>query len=268
MAPPPDALPPCSLHPIGTVRSPFATRQEAPRQPAAARGVQGRIELLPSGEMRDAIDGIEQWSHLWVVFLFDRNEGWKAKVAPPRSDRKLGVLATRAPYRPNPIGLSLVRLRRVEGHTLHVCDLDILDGSPVLDIKPYVAYSDTAPDSTDGWLKAPQDPGRDVTVRFTERATQQLDWLADRDCAWLRTQAVATLRLGGAPHAYRRIRSDGDAMRIAIKDFRLRFLTRDEGIEVLSVHSGYKRRYLARDGALPRAETPLQVHRDFMDAFG
>ena len=103
-----------TFEPIGVVRTPFTDKKDAPRQPAAARGVRGRVELIDSAEMRDAVCDLEAWTHLWIVYVFhERGEGWSPKVQPPRSDRRRGVLATRSPHRPNPIGLSAVRLERV-----------------------------------------------------------------------------------------------------------------------------------------------------------
>jgi len=259
------------LSPIGVVHSELTERGQTPRQPAAGRGLRGRIELRRGGEFSDAITDLERWSHLWVIFVFHLNDGWRGKVAPPRSATKRGVLSTRSPHRPNPIGMSLVRLERVEGHVLHVVDLDILDGSPVLDIKPYVAYADTADDARDGWLPddddAASDPGARCDVGWSERAQSQLAFLEARGCDWLRGRAQDALSLGGAPHAYRRIKPDGDAMRLSIKDFRLRFVQDGRRITIEGITSGYKRKQLQRADAEARAQTPLSVHRAFVAEF-
>ena len=259
-----------SMSPIGVVRSELYERADAARQPAAARGVVGRIELLPGGEFEHALQDLERWSHLWIIFCFHLNSHWRAKVAPPRSGVRRGVLSTRSPHRPNPIGLSLVRLSRVEGRLLHIVDVDMLDGSPVLDIKPYVAYTDSALDARHGWL--PDDPRADPIVELPvvwgAHAERQMRWLEARGCAWLRTRAQDALRLGGAPHPYRRIKPDGDAMRLSVKDFRLRF--RDDGscITIERITTGYRRKQLQRPNTKQRAQTPLSVHRDFVAAFG
>jgi tRNA-Thr(GGU) m(6)t(6)A37 methyltransferase TsaA len=126
-----------SVRPIGFVRSPFVEKVDAPRQATVAEGTVGRIEILPEYELglRD-LDGFER---IWVVFWFhEAADRPKLKVLPPRSDDKRGVFATRSPHRPNPIGMSAVRLVGVEGTVVHVRDLDILDGTPVLDLKPYL----------------------------------------------------------------------------------------------------------------------------------
>jgi tRNA-Thr(GGU) m(6)t(6)A37 methyltransferase TsaA len=130
--------------PIGYVRSPFREKADAPRQ-ATLADVTGTIELLP--EYVDGLSDLEGFDRIWVLFWFDRAEGWKPKVLPPRSTEKRGVFATRSPHRPNPIGASAIRLDRIEGNVLHVRDLDILDGTPVIDLKPYIAYADAFPDA-------------------------------------------------------------------------------------------------------------------------
>lgn len=250
-----------TLEPIGVVRSPFRERRQAPRQPRAAPEAVGTIELLPS--MKDAALDLDAWTHLWVIYGFDRNEGWRPRVLPPRSTRKRGVLATRAPRRPNPIGLSVVRLERVEGLILYVRELDMLDGTPVYDLKPYVAWSDAIPDAGHGWLEdeeaalagRPEDPKRQWRVTFAAEARAQLTWLAEQGQAELEGALRAALALGPHPHAYRRIKPDGDAMRIAIKAWRARFRHDDQNIEVLSIHSGFRRR-----------ERP-PLHEAFVDRF-
>src|SRR5690606_2334958 len=139
--------------PIGVVRSPFVQRQDAPRQSAVAPDVRGQIELFSGHGYENALSDIEQWSHLWVLFWFHLNQGWRPMVRPPRGDRRRGVFATRSPHRPNPLGLSVVKLEGRKGLLLEVSGLDILDGSPVFDLKPYVAYTDALSGAAQGWLQ-------------------------------------------------------------------------------------------------------------------
>ncbi len=123
-----------TIEPIGYVRTAIKFKDEAPRQPRASGGASGRIELLSGRNYEHALLDIEGWDHIWVLFWFHLNAGWRPKVLPPRSTSgRKGVFATRSPHRPNPIGLSAVRLERIEGLTLHVHDIDMLDGTPVLD---------------------------------------------------------------------------------------------------------------------------------------
>jgi tRNA-Thr(GGU) m(6)t(6)A37 methyltransferase TsaA len=236
-----------TLEPIGTCRTPFADKASAPRQPAAARGVRGRIELDDRAELRDALFGLEEWSHLWIIYVFDRDPHFSPKVQPPRAAAKKGVLATRSPHRPNPIGLSLVRLERVERCTLHVIDVDMVDRTPVLDVKPYVAYADTAPDATDGWL-AREDPRPAWQVRWSALAEAQRQFLEEQGVD-LGARAEQALSLGPEPHAYRRIRVEASGERVlSIKAWRVRFRAEDGArIEILRIDSGYRPADLAED---------------------
>jgi len=257
------------LKPIGVVHSPFRDKRSAPRQPAQARGVTGQIELYAQAELRDALTDLASWSHIWVLFWFHLNASFHPKVLPPRSHKKRGVFATRAPYRPNPLGMSVLRLLRVEDCKLDVSDLDILDGTPVLDIKPYVAYTDAVADASAGWLKEPvADEGPTYTVEFAPRAQQQLAWLSTRSPCDVRGLAVSVLRAGPRPHAYRRIRVRDGYSELAVKDFRVRFRVRDQAIYVFEIASGYRKSVLADEHATASELTPLSVHREFVAMFG
>ena len=135
------------FEPIGVVHSPFREKREAPRQGTANGSAEGTIELFSSSGMEHAVCDLEGFERLFLLFHFHEAKHFRPKVQPPRSSVRRGVLATRSPHRPNPIGLTVVRLWRVEGLRLHVGDLDVIDGTPVLDIKPYVPYADAFPDA-------------------------------------------------------------------------------------------------------------------------
>jgi tRNA-Thr(GGU) m(6)t(6)A37 methyltransferase TsaA len=225
--------------------------------------VAGTIDLFAGRGFEDALEGLEAWEYAWVVFVFHRNveegRGWKPKVLPPRAQAKVGVFATRSPHRPNPIGTSVVRIERVEGLSVHVRDLDLLDGTPVLDLKPYVAYADAYPDARSGWLAVP-DPRAAWEVTFSAVALEQLAWLGEhgRD---LRARIESVLALGPQPHAYRRIRKHGTGMRLALKEWRADFDVEEARIVVRGLRSGYRAKHLASDPA-------LAMHRDYEAKFG
>lgn len=138
-----------TLNPIGYLRSCFKEKFAIPRQPLLAPAAQGCIELLAPYDQADAIAGLEEISHIWVIFLFHKNleNTPRLKVRPPRlgGNKSIGVFASRATHRPNGIGQSAVRLERAEPGRLWVSGIDLLDGTPVLDIKPYVPYADSLP---------------------------------------------------------------------------------------------------------------------------
>ena len=250
---------------IGVVRSPFTEKSSAPRQAIAAADIEGTIELYPGRGFEHALEDLETWERLWIVFVFDRVEGWRPKVRPPRSTKRRGVFATRSPHRPNPIGLSAVRLIGVEGLTLRIRDVDILDGSPVLDLKPYVPYADAFPDAGSGWLERVADPIPPTPVAWSDEARAHADWLAAQGVD-LRAPVESALALGPEPNAYRRIRRVGETSQereLAVKDWRVRFTSVAQGILITSVHTGYRPRELALSDA-----PPVAIARAFLAAFG
>lgn len=250
-----------TLHPIGVVRSPLLEKARAPRQPTAAEAISGRIELLPEHE--HALADLDGFDRIWVIFWFDRATPGPRRVLPPRSHKKRGVFATRSPHRPNPIGLSALRLLSIEGLSLHVSDLDILDGTPVLDIKPYLPYADAFPDASTGWLDRP-DPLPAWRVQPSELTAQQLAWISARDGGELNARISETLALGPQPHPYRRIHRQPDGSSIlAVKDWRVRFVSSELTIVIERVMTGYRARQLAEGGS----ET-LELHREFTSLFG
>ena len=144
---------------IARIHTPFAGKFGVPRQSGLAP-TEGRIVFAPAYRNPDALRGLEGFSHLWLIWVFDRAErkDWSPTVRPPRlgGNRRMGVFATRSPFRPNPIGLSCVELAAVEwstsdGPVLHVRGADLVDGTPILDIKPYLPYCDAKPQATGGF---------------------------------------------------------------------------------------------------------------------
>ena len=256
---------PFSFEAIGVFRSPFDERSAAPRQAIVARDVEGRIELAVGHGYEDALDGLASWDFAWVLFVFHKNveqgRGWRPKIRPPRSDAKRGLFATRSPHRPNPIGLSAVRIVRVEGLVVYVRNVDILDGTPVLDIKPYVAYADAYPGAGSGWLDGGE-PERAWRVVWSDAARAQLDWLSDAGIA-LGASIESVLGTGPRPHAYRRIRPRGQGFRLAIKDWRADFVVDElrRTALVVRLSSGY------RPSEVARTES-LSVHRAFVARWG
>jgi tRNA-Thr(GGU) m(6)t(6)A37 methyltransferase TsaA len=138
-------------HPIGVTHSPFKQRQGMPIQAAFAQGASGTLELEP--QYADGLKGLEGFSHVILLYHFHLSKGCQLQVKPFLDEETHGVFATRAPRRPNAIGISVVRLERIEGTKLYVSGLDIVDGTPLLDIKPYVPQFDDRSDARIGWLE-------------------------------------------------------------------------------------------------------------------
>jgi tRNA-Thr(GGU) m(6)t(6)A37 methyltransferase TsaA len=137
--------------PIGVIHSPFREPRGTPIQPTGARGIAGTVEVLP--EYADGLQDLGGFSHIILIYHFHLSRSPSLKVKPFMDDEAHGIFAIRAPSRPNPIGISVVRLIRVEGNVLHVQDVDIVDGTPVLDIKPYVPEFDVRDVEKTGWLE-------------------------------------------------------------------------------------------------------------------
>lgn len=139
-----------TFHPIGIISTPFQEPKGTPIQPRAAAGAVGTVKVFP--EYCQGLEDLDGFSHIFLLYHFHHCQGFSLLVKPFLDEVQRGVFATRAPARPNPIGLSLVRLDRIEHDTLHVREVDMLDGTPLLDIKPFVPQFDTRDQARIGWL--------------------------------------------------------------------------------------------------------------------
>jgi tRNA-Thr(GGU) m(6)t(6)A37 methyltransferase TsaA len=258
------------FRPIGIIHTPFADRVSAPRQSYVAPDVDATIVLEPGQQFEDALSDLAGWGYLWVLYCFHLNlhKGWRPKVLPPRSAVRRGVFSTRSPHRPNPIGMSVVKLVRVDGLSIHVRGADMVDGSPVLDIKPYVAAADSIPDARAGWL-ATADPIAPYDVRWSDLAREQATWLKARHGIDLVTPVERTLALGPEPHAYRRIRKDARGFRLAVKDWRVRFVADGTGgtrtVSVTRIETGYRDGQLLASRLDDDGGDSLAAHRELRE---
>lgn len=175
-----------TLSPIAVIHTPYKEKFSVPRQPDLVQDGVGIVELLPPYNSPEAVRGLEQFSHLWLIFQFDQiQQGkWQPTVRPPRlgGNQRVGVFASRATHRPNPLGLSKVALREVEcinGKVfLHLGAVDLVDGTPIFDIKPYIAYADSEPDAKSGF--AQEKPPAKLNVEFAEQAQTLLKKLEEK----------------------------------------------------------------------------------------
>lgn len=154
------------LKPIGTIHSPFKELNGMPIQPAGAIGVKGSVEIFE--EYRSGLKDLDGFSHIILLYHFHRSQGFNLRVVPFMDSKLRGLFATRAPRRPNPIGLSIVQLDKIEDGVLQIQNVDILDGTPLLDIKPYVPEFDTQVKVRTGWLETARKTvsGRKADDRF------------------------------------------------------------------------------------------------------
>ncbi len=162
--------------PIGTIHSCYGEKFGIPRQPGLVKCATATLELLLPYDTRDALRGLDAFSHLWIIFVFHRStrEQWKATVRPPRlgGNERIGVFASRSNFRPNPIGLSVVELLEIDGTALKLGGGDFLDGTPVLDIKPYIPYADRIPEATGAFADHAPEPANHV--EFTPEAERAI----------------------------------------------------------------------------------------------
>lgn len=198
------------IAPIGIIHSCYPEKFGIPRQPGLVKSSRAELELLPPCNREEMVRGLETFSHLWILFLFHEAvaEGWRPMVRPPwlGGQKRVGVFASRSPHRPNHLGMSAVRLMAIReekrGLFLDLAEIDLLDQTPVIDIKPYIPYSDIVPDAKGGMVPPPRLVRRQVL--FTEEAAQSCDAYEQRTGNPLRRLITETLEQDPRPASQRR----------------------------------------------------------------
>ncbi len=238
---PQDAL---TLTPIAHTRSCFRDKFGVPRQPGLTRHAHADLVIAPPFDREDAFRGLETASHLWLTFQFHEavREEWRPVVRPPRlgGNRKMGVFASRSPFRPNSLGLSVVRnegLRRENGRLiLQISDHDLIEGTPILDIKPYLPFADSVPEASLGWADSP--PTERLPVVFLDEAEAQLTALPEEPYRDLRRLIEDVVSYDPRP-SFRRGREEERIYGAHLYDLNVRFrFIHDPGgerVEVLTV---------------------------------
>ncbi|MCW3174280.1 tRNA (N6-threonylcarbamoyladenosine(37)-N6)-methyltransferase TrmO [Shewanella subflava] len=227
------------INAVAVCRTPYKQKFGIPRQPGLV-DVKGYVELVPELNSLDAIRGIEQYSHLWLLFCFHENlaQGWKTTVRPPRlgGNEKLGVFATRSTFRPNGIGQSVVKLHGVVQRKGKICleisGMDLLDGTPIIDIKPYIPFSDAIINAKGGIA---QDAPELINVSYTPKAQMQLVSLAKNDkYPQLQTLISAVLAQDPRP-AYKKAKIDSKIYQVALYDLDIFWQVIEQEIVVLEL---------------------------------
>lgn len=271
-----------SFTPIGIIHTQFRKKYDAPRQPleqdtARVLGQEGIVTLLPHRNFEQALTDLAGFERIWLLYVFHENlvpetalPHWKPKVLPPRGRVKRGVFATRAPYRPNPIGQSVVTLKEIRGRQLFVGNCDLLDGTPILDIKPYLAEYDAFPESRAGWWDEAKSEERHYTLNVSLKAAQELDFLAKNKLLLLEN-IRHILERDPFPHPYHRISEmqfnasiddashDVKVYEIAYKEWRLQYTIQEQVVNILSCRSGFAPDSIPSDKLL---------HLQFAEHFG
>lgn len=251
-----------TFSPIGTYRCPYDYKQEQPRQGAfSAAG--GYIELEKGHNYEQALRDLDGFSRIWLVFVFHHNSTWKPVTNPPRNDGagRKGVFATRSPYRPNPVGLSCVKLDRIEGNRMYVSESDLLNNTPIIDIKPYIADYDSFPDASRGWLENVREA--DFEICCSDTAESKRAFLQDHG---IDLDGVIRSQLGCNPfdRTRNKIVREGDRSVIRFKSWRVLFSADQGSIRIGDIESSYT----SHDELLGNdTERDLDVHRLFSERY-
>ncbi|HBV91059.1 MAG TPA: tRNA (N6-threonylcarbamoyladenosine(37)-N6)-methyltransferase TrmO [Pantoea sp.] len=223
---------------IGVIRSPWKEKFAVPRQPGLVQDGGGELHLQPPYNQPEAVRGLEAFSHLWLLFVFHQTMagGWRPTVRPPRlgGNARMGVFATRSTFRPNPIGMSLVELKgiRIEKQQviLQLGSLDLVDRTPVVDIKPYLPFAEALPHAQAGFAQAA--PAADMPVRFSALAQQQLQ----QQSRYPNLARFISEVLAQDPRpAYRQSETQAREYAAWLMDFNVRWRIDDAGTEVIAI---------------------------------
>ena len=238
-----------SFEPIGILETCFVEKFGAPRQSGMIPAARGILKLKPDPAYRDAVRHLETFSHVWIIFHFHDllDSAWKPLISPPRIDApgRIGLFASRSPHRPNALGMSAVKLERIDleaagGIEIHLSGIDVLDGTPVYDLKPYVPYVDCIPSASAGWT-ASEIPK--FEVRFSDKSLKQLenfkrDKVGPEDLAILITQ---TMEYDPRPTSQRKAlplsepKNDGLQFAFRIAAFDIHWSIQEQGLLINSI---------------------------------
>jgi len=227
------------LVPIGVIRTPYHSKYAAPRQPGTSiKRTVGVITLNAGSNFEQALKDLKGFGYIWILFWFHENTNWKPLVLPPVNDRiKRGVFATRSPHRPNPIGLSLCKLLEVKGRTIRVENPDMLDGTPILDIKPYLPHAESHPGARTGWIgESNEQSPRPYKVVIAPEVRSALKLVEREERREIVDYLKEILARDPHPHVYRRIKvsSDGTSI-IAVRRWRFMFRLEEGTVRIFGV---------------------------------
>ena len=263
------------ITPIGTFFGDAVYKYDAPRQGRLFAGHPGRIVLNPGQNFETALRDLDGFERIWVIFQFHENAGWRPTTrppVPPKGRDRVGTFASRSPYRPNPIGLSCIRLLKIDGLTLFVDEADMLNETPVLDIKPYIPMADAFPDAKAGWVE--EQVGDLWSVEMSDTFAEQNRWIAERSTFDLFSFAQVQLSRGNFSKdvfdsTRRRLTVDENAKTgvLAYRTFRIHFCFEELSriVRLQKIASGYTSADLN-----PETEDKYgdkQLHRDFIANF-
>lgn len=242
------------MKPIGYFLSPGKTQKLQAGRQGSEDSSMGIIELTAGHNFEQALEGLTGFSHLWVIYEFHLNKTWKPKVQPPRlSTKKIGVFATRSPYRPNPIGLSQVKIQAIKGRRIWVEGVDLLDQTPILDLKPYIPYSDSVPKAKTGWFKKP----KPLKITKSEQFTKKMKWLIGHGVEDIIPIIQQQLAIDPFSNSSKRIEINKKSAPIfSIRKWRIHFQATKTELKLKNITSNYK------SGEAHHPEDP--IHEKFL----
>lgn len=255
------ANPTFTLSPLAYFRSSKTRPQEAARQACFDHtDTEAYLEFVPGFNFEQALRGLETCSHIWVIFQFHKNPNWKPVVTPPRGPR-VGVLASRSPHRPNALGLSALEIQRIEGNRIYVKSHDLLEGSPIFDVKPYHPEADCIANAKLGWLESEPE----FEIHWSLQALAQLEVLEAQGLRELRNFCEQQLAYEPLNSDKKRLcdRSESSAV-LCSRTWRVSFVVAQKSVHIENIFSGYSAEELAasEDPYLDKA-----LHRDFANQF-
>lgn len=253
------------FNPIGFLRNAPRDKREVARQSALQNTHENEsfIEVTLENAKQTLI-GVEGFSHLWVIFNFDRNTNWNPMVLPPRLDHKTGVFASRSPHRPNPIGISLCEISKIKEHRIYLVKSDLLEGTPILDLKPYIPEYDYVSEAKVGWTSL----SLSYYVTISQLAETQFVYLKSKFSLDLKSVFIRQLEHHPLDNSRKRVKTLPDKpahFEIAFRTWRAEFVLRDEkALEILNIYSGYSPMELASE---TDKYNDKNIHRAFVTQF-
>lgn len=243
------------VQPIGVLRCQKRSEFLTPVQPEGAEAL-SHVELHPGHNFEVALQGLEKFTRIWLIWWFDRKTGWKPKVLPPRGrSGRQGVFATRSPHRPNAVGMTPVRLHEIKERTLTVSEHDLLDGTPILDIKPYIPRFDSFPNEATGWFAQVEREGQSYRIQLSPQAKDQFEWLKSREPD-LQPRVESLLTVDPYPHRTRRIVPYEHGYRMSCGDWRLYYTLHAREVHISEITSRFETR-----------TADSELHREFLTRF-
>jgi len=237
-------------------------KQEQPRQ-GIFSNTGGYIELIKGENYEQGLKDLESFNYIWVIFVFHHNSSWKPVTNPPYSDGKgkKGVFATRSPYRPNPIGISCVKIEKITGNRIYIIDSDILNNTPVLDIKPYISDYDSFPDASRGWLDNVKMDN--YSLEYTAEADEKISFLKKYDTD-LTGAIKSQLVYNPYDQTRKKFETCNEGLIFRFKSWEILFIISKNIITVLDVSSGYFDYNILRGND---TQEEMEIHKKFNSHF-